>query len=89
MVVRVDYATAAGTATEGDDFRAEAGRVSFQPGVTSRTITIRVNGDGLVEGPESFFVRLSSPTNATIADEEAVVSIEDDEVTDVTAARAR
>jgi uncharacterized repeat protein (TIGR03803 family) len=31
-------------------------------------------------GPESFFVRLSLPTNATIADDEAVVSIEDDEV---------
>ena len=51
QIVRVDYATAAGTATEGDDYRAAAGRVSFQPGITSRTITIRVNGDGVVEGP--------------------------------------
>ena len=53
--------------------------MTFTAGVTSRPITVRVNGDRIAEGPESFFVRLTTPLNATIDDAEAVVSIVDNE----------
>jgi hypothetical protein len=65
--VTVDYATANGTATAGSDYVATSGTLTFDPGVTSRTITVTVNSDTTVEPNETFFVNLSNPTNATLA----------------------
>ena len=63
----VGYATAGGTATAGSDYAATSGTLTFNPGVTTQTITVNVNGDTTVEPDETFFVDLSAPTNATIA----------------------
>ena len=86
--VTVDYATANGTATAGSDYQAASGTLTFAPGETSKTITVLVNGDRLAEPNETFFVNLSSPTNATIADGQGVGTIVDDEprisISDVT-----
>jgi hypothetical protein len=76
--VTVAYATANGTAA-ASDYRATSGTVTFAPGETSKTITVLVNGDRFGEANETFFVNLSSPTNATIADGQAVGTIVDDE----------
>src|SRR5262249_53693092 len=77
--VTVAYATADGTATVGSDYQAASGTLTFAPGETSKTITVRVNGDRLAEPNETFVVNLSSPTNATIAEGQGVGTILDDE----------
>lgn len=66
--VTVRYATADGTARAGDDYGAATGLVTFQPGETTKTVTVVVFGDTLLEGTESFLVMLSSPTGASIGD---------------------
>ena len=66
--VTVDYATADGTAHAPDDYQAGSGTVTFAAGQTTRTVTVLVNGDLLNENNETYFLNLSGPTNATIAD---------------------
>ncbi len=84
----VNYAVTAGTATAGSDFTPVAGTLTFADGETSKTITIPVSRDALLEGNENFVVTLSSPTGgATVnAGGSAVVTILDDPppLTDVT-----
>src|SRR5207237_1377561 len=73
QTVTVNYATADGTATTADnDYVAASGTVTFLPGQTSQTITVQVVGDTKFEPDETFFVNLSMPTNATIADSQGV-----------------
>lgn len=73
--VVVDYATAADTASAGDDFLAAAGRLSFAPGETAKTITIKLVDDGLAEVDERFSVALSGASGATFADAVGTVTI--------------
>jgi Ca2+-binding RTX toxin-like protein len=76
----VNYATADGTATAGSDYASTSGTLSFAEGVNSRTLTVSVFGDGLVEANESFFVNLSGATNgATIADAQGQGVINNDD----------
>jgi hypothetical protein len=65
--ITVHYATADGTAAAGSDYVAADGSLTFDPGESSRTITVAVDGDTTFEPDETFFVRLSNPVNATIA----------------------
>ena len=58
--VTVDYHTVAGTAGSAD-FTGASGTVTFAPGETSKTITIAITPDTLVEGNEQFTVVLSNP----------------------------
>ena len=74
------YATADGTATAGTDYVAVAGgAVSFAPGVTTQTIAVAVNGDVDVEADETFFVDLSAPAGATLADPQGIGNILNDD----------
>ena len=75
--VTVNYATANGTAIAGSDYQATSGTLTFSPLETSKTIAVVINGDSLIEGSESFFVNLSAPTNGTIFDGQAMVTIVD------------
>lgn len=84
--VTVDYATADGTATSGSDYQAASGTLTFPPGELTKTISVAVYGDVLPEPAKSFFVNLSNPSRATIADgqglgvilsDEAVLSVDD------------
>jgi hypothetical protein len=77
--ITVNYATADGTATAGSDYQATSGTLTFAPGETEKTITVQVNGDRRAEPNETFVVNLSNPTNATIADGQAVGTMMDDE----------
>src|SRR5205823_13043755 len=74
-----NYATADGTAMAGSDYQATSGTLTFMPGETQKTVTVSVIGDTANEPDETFFVRLSSPSNASIADGEGVGTILNDD----------
>ena len=61
-VVTVDFATADGTANAVIDYLATAGTLTFNAGDTSKTISVTINGDVLVEADETFSVNLSNPS---------------------------
>ena len=78
--VTVQYSTADGTATAGSDYTARSGTLTFAAGETSKTITVAVLGDTMVEANEAFTVALSGASGATIADGSAVGTITNDDV---------
>jgi PKD repeat protein/disulfide oxidoreductase YuzD len=73
--VTVQYSTANGTATAGSDYTATSGTLTFNPGQTTQTIAVQVIGDKVYEGTETFFINLTSPTNALISDAQGVATI--------------
>ena len=77
--VTVRFATDEGTATAGSDFTALSGILTFTPGDTARSITVRVTGDDVDEQDETFTITLSNPRNATLGDATATGVIEDDD----------
>jgi Calx-beta domain/FG-GAP-like repeat len=80
QTVSVHFATADGTAMISDnDYSSKSGTLTFQPGQTSKTITISVRGDKKVEADETFFVNLSSAQNALLADGQGVGTIVNDD----------
>jgi ELWxxDGT repeat protein len=79
QTITVQFLTANGTASAGSDYQSTGGTLTFLPGQTSRSVSVIVNGDLLGEAHETFFVNLSYPQNATIADGQGVGSILDDE----------
>ena len=75
----VDYATNDGTAKQKSDFEYAAGTLTFAAGETSKTITLLLNEDMLVEGSETFTVSLSNPAGGALgAQSSTTVSIADD-----------
>ncbi|MGH9281823.1 MAG: Calx-beta domain-containing protein, partial [Acidimicrobiales bacterium] len=82
QVVKVNYATADGTATQGADYTPGSSTLTFQPGETEKLIPIRVRGDQLDEAdPETFSVNLAllPDSNATLGRTPGVVNIADDD----------
>jgi glucose/arabinose dehydrogenase len=79
QTITVNFATAAGTATAGVDYVSASGAVTFTPGQTSRPINVTVNGDTTLEPNETFTVNLSAPVSSTIADNQGVGTINDDD----------
>lgn len=77
--ISVSYATANGTATTPSDYTAASGTITFGPGATTTGISVEVIGDTTVEPNENFFVNLSSPINATLADSQGVGTILNDD----------
>jgi glucose/arabinose dehydrogenase len=78
--VSVQYATANGLATAGSDYVSAGGTVNFTPGQTTQPVSVTVNGDGLEELNETFFVNLTNPVNATVNDAQGVGTINNDDV---------
>ncbi len=79
LEVTVDWTTGDGTATAGADYEQMTGTLRFDPLETGQTITVAVLEDDLDEADETFAVALSNPTNATVADGEAIGTIADDD----------
>jgi negative regulator of genetic competence, sporulation and motility len=71
----VDYSTADGTATAGEDYTANSGTLTFNPSETAKTISISIIDDLIYEGDEAFYLNLSNPTNATIIDDQGIGTI--------------
>jgi hypothetical protein len=78
-VVTVNYATSNGTALAKSDYTATSGTLTFQPGETSRTISVSIKGDRKREANETFSVQLSNAVGATIEDGSATVTILNDD----------
>ena len=76
---RVVVATANGTAVSGSDYGAKSATVTIRAGSTSATVAITIKGDAVVEPNETFRLLLSAPTDAVIADGEAVATILNDD----------
>ena len=77
--VTVVYATSGGSATQGTDYTAAGGTLTFAPGNTAQTISVTLTDDTLLEGDETFQVTLSSPQNAPLADATATGTITDND----------
>jgi hypothetical protein len=77
--VTVQYATADGTATAGQDYVATAGTLTFAADETTQTITVQVKGDKIKEGDETFFVNLNAASNGVLLDSQGLGTIVSDD----------
>ena len=75
--VTVDYATADGTATAGEDYTATSGTLTFQAGETTKTISVPITDDTEDDGGETFTLTLSNASGADLGDAEATGTIRD------------
>jgi uncharacterized repeat protein (TIGR01451 family) len=83
--ITVRYDTQDGSATGGSDYLPTNGVLTFPPGATTQPIRVVVIGDDLTEPNETFFVKLSNPTNAILSMEDHIGTgtILDDDLVDV------
>jgi hypothetical protein len=66
MTVTVKYSTRDGSARAGADYKATAGILCFEPGVSTQVIQLVVFEDDLVELYEDFFLDLSDPIPSSV-----------------------
>jgi Zn-dependent metalloprotease len=83
--VTVTYEVVEGSALHGNDFDRVSGTVVIPASTatalfTSATVTVKIKGDVVPEGNETFTLRILSVTNATIGDGEATATIVNDDV---------
>ena len=83
--VTVDFATADGTASSATDYIALTGTLTFEPGETSKTVTVSVRRDSVYERDETFTLNLSNPTRAVFGDDQGLGTIRNDEAVPVLA----
>ena len=78
--VTVDFATADGSATaRSGDYDSTVGKLTFEPGETSKEVIVTVNGDITDEANEQFFLNLSNEVGATIEDGQGLGVITNDD----------
>ena len=78
--ITIDYATAANTATAGSDYTVQSGTFTWNPGdTTPRSINIPITTDSISELDETFFVNLTNPAKATLVNNQATVTIVNDD----------
>jgi Ca2+-binding RTX toxin-like protein len=75
--VTVNFATSNGTAIAGSDYTSRNGTLTFNPGQTSKTISIPILDDNINEPNETFNVVLSNPSNAVLSDATGLGTISD------------
>ena len=73
--VTVNYATVAGTASAGSDFTSVSGTITFAPGQTSAQVVVPIVEPADGEPQEQFTLALSSPVNATLANNSGTATI--------------
>ena len=76
--VSVSYYTYTGSAGLGD-YGQGGGPLAFTAGETLKTMRIVVKEDALVEGDEFFYIRLKSPTGATLGTGQVLATIVDND----------
>ena len=92
QTVTVNYATVDNTAKDGvgesgsgiPDYSATNGTLTFNPGVTTQTVTVNITNDVVPEPQETFVVNLTGAVNATIADTQGVGTITNDDLITIT-----
>ena len=78
--VSVGFRTVAGTATAPADYATTNGSLTFGPGVTSKSFSVRVVDDAITEGDEAFAVQLFNFSGgATAGITNAVVTLIDND----------
>ena len=78
--VSVDFATSNLTATNGLDYAATNGTLSFAAGEKVKLFTVPILNDGLKESSETFRVTLSNPTNQVLGTQKtATITIVDND----------
>ncbi len=82
-VVVVDYATSTtglpSPATAGEDYIQVTDSVTFQPGETSKLVTVSIVGDLTSEGEESLGVTITGASGALVLGAEASTTIKDND----------
>ncbi len=81
IVVRVNFTTLDGTASSRGDYQTIKGTIQFNPGETTKTASVTVRADNVVEPNETFFLRLSNVVNSILADSEGLATIVNDDGT--------
>ncbi len=78
--VTVDWSTVAGTATDGVDYTASTGRLTFAAGGTAAYATVPIIGDTQFEPAETLTVKLATPTGgAQVERAKGIVTITNDD----------
>ncbi|WP_036487527.1 malectin domain-containing carbohydrate-binding protein [Myxosarcina sp. GI1] len=77
--VTVDFATADDTATASNDYVANSGTLTFDPGETTQTITVNILDDSQTEPDETFSVDLFDASGANIEDPTGIGTIVDND----------
>lgn len=75
QTITMSYATTNGSATAGIDYQPQSGTVTFQPGVTTQTVSIIIKGNTVAGPAEHFFVNLANPVNAMLLTNQARCTI--------------
>jgi Ca2+-binding RTX toxin-like protein len=77
--VTVDWATADGSATAGDDYVAGAGSLTFAAGETIKQVTVSLIGDAGTEGAQTLALALSNAAGAPLVRATATGTIAEDD----------
>ena len=81
VVASVDYATSDGTATAGADYIATSGTLRFAAGETSKTFTLSILNDTLVEPDETINLTLGNPIAGILGNNSSItLNIASDDV---------
>ncbi len=76
----VDFATSDGTATISDsDYVSNSGTLDFATGETTKTVTVLVNGNTVVEPHETFTMNLDNCISCFIIDDQGLGTIKNDD----------
>lgn len=81
--ITVDWASSDDTASQGPDYIAANGTVTFTALDQAETVAVSVKGDFANEGDENFKVTLSNPTQAQLGDSVAYGTITNDDASPV------
>ena len=77
--VRMQYETRNGTAVAGQDFEAVSGTLQVDPGATQAELMVRILGDTINEGDETFEIVFSRPYNTTLETSVATIRLLNDD----------
>ncbi len=78
--ITVQARTHNGTAKKDEDFsKIDDRTVTIPPLAVSASIVVQINGEKNAEPDETFTMNLSKPTNATVADDDGVCTILNDD----------
>ena len=80
-IITINYSSANGSATAGEDFTAvPASALTFNPGSSlSQTISVTILGDLDMEPNEQFYINLTGSSNATLGNSQGIGTINNDD----------